>query len=72
MHLQFERVKGYKSYGDAVKRGMEVKAARPDLDYRWVVIALPSGRFTPMVICNNNIPGGPGNFLGERNVCIAN
>lgn len=72
MHCTFENVKGYATYAAAQKRGEEVEAARPGLNYRWVVIALPSGRFTPMVICNNNVPGGPGNFIGERNVCIVN
>jgi len=69
--LAFE-VAGYATYAAAERRGLEVAAARPDLDYRWVVIALPSGRFTPLVIINHNLPGGPGMFLGERNLCMAN
>ena len=72
MHVKFENVFGYATYAAAQKRGEEVEAARKDLSYRWVVIALPNGRFTPMVIVNNNVPGGPGNFIGERNVCMAN
>jgi hypothetical protein len=72
MHLPFKDVKGYATYAAAKKRGDEIEAKNSDLDYRWVVIALPDGRFTPMVICNNNVPGGPGNFVGERNVCVAN
>jgi hypothetical protein len=72
MHCQFEKVKGYATYEAAAKRGFEVASKRTDLTYRWVVIALPSGRFAPLVILNNNIPGGPGNFIGERNVCMAN
>jgi hypothetical protein len=72
MHVQFENVKGYATYAAAQKRGQEVEAARKDVEYRWVVIALPSGRFAPLVILNNSIPGGPGMFLGERNVCMAN
>lgn len=75
-HLKFENVKGYKTYEAAQKRGEEVAAARAAMDprahYRWVVIALPSGRFTPMAIINNTVPGGPGAFLGERNFCMAN
>lgn len=72
MQAKFDRVKGYATYAAAQKRGEEVEAARKDVDYRWVVISLPSGRFAPMVIINNSIPGGPGMFLGERNVCMAN
>lgn len=70
-HLKFENVKGYATYAAAQKRGEEV-AKKRNVDYRWVVIALPSGRFTPMAIINNSIPGGPGMFLGERNFCMAN
>jgi hypothetical protein len=70
---QFENVKGYASYANAQKRGEQVAARMPsDVSYRWVVIALPSGRFTPMVVCNNQVPGGPGLFLGDANVCIIN
>lgn len=69
---KFENVKGYATYANAQKRGEQIAAARSDIDYRWVVIALPSGRFTPMVILNNNVPGGPGMFLGEVNVCLTN
>lgn len=74
---QFENVKGYATYAAAQKRGEEVEAKRAFLkdegrDYRWVVIALPSGRFTPMAIINNTVPGGPGMFLGERNLCMIN
>jgi hypothetical protein len=72
MHCKFEEVKGYATYAAAQKRGEEVEATRSGVDYRWVVIALPNGRFTPMVVCNNNVPGGPGMFLGERNLCITN
>jgi hypothetical protein len=71
-HVKFENVRGYATYENAAKRGQAIADARPDLDYRWVVIALPNGRFTPMVVCNNNVPGGPGNFIGEVNVCIIN
>lgn len=72
VHAKFENVKGYATYENAAKRGAEVAAKRADINYRWVVIALPNGRFTPCVICNNNVPGGPGNFIGEVNVCIIN
>lgn len=71
-HLTFENVKGYATYEAARKRGEEVAAARSTTEYRWVVIALPSGRFAPMVIINNSVPSGPGMFLGERNLCMAN
>ena len=69
-HLSFEAVKGYATYANAQKRGEEVAAKFSDLDYRWVVIALPSGRYTPMVICNDKI--NPGWFIGMANICIAN
>lgn len=71
-HLTFERVRGYSTYERARRRGEEVAAARPDVDYRWVVIALPNGRFTPMAIISDSVPGGPGMFLGENNFCMAN
>lgn len=71
-YASFQNVEGYKTYANAAKRGEEVAAARSDLDYRWVVIALPNGRFAPMVILNNGVQGGPGRFLGERNLCLAN
>ena len=71
-HLSFKDVKGYATYENAVKRGQEIADARSDVEYRWVVIALPNGRFTPMAIINNSVPGGPGMFLGERNFCMAN
>lgn len=73
MHLKFENVEGYKTYAGAQKRGEELAARIGEAaEYRWVVIALPNGRFTPMVLCNNSIPTGPGMFLGERNICVAN
>lgn len=72
MQCKFERIVGYATYEAAQKRGEEVAAERSGIDYRWVVIALPTGRFAPLVILNNNVPGGPGMFLGERNVCVAN
>lgn len=71
-HLKFENVEGYKTYANAQKRGEEIAAARADVSFRWVVIALPNGRFTPMVIIGDHVPGGPGMFIGERNVCMAN
>ena len=71
-HLTFEGVKGYATYEGARKRGQEVADARADISYRWVVIALPSGRFAPMAILGDHVPGGPGMFIGERNFCIAN
>jgi hypothetical protein len=71
-HLTFENVKGYATYDAARKRGEEVAAKRGDVEARWVIIALPNGRCTPMVVLNNSVPGGPGMFLGERNLCMAN
>lgn len=75
MHAKFEGVKGYASYERAKLRGEVLEAqfkGTAEFEYRWVVIALPSGRFTPCVILNNSIPGGPGMFLGENNVCVIN
>ena len=71
-HIKFEGVKGYATYANAEKRGQQIADARKDIDYRWVVICLPNGRFAPMVLLNNNIPGGPGMFIHEVNVCLAN
>lgn len=70
--VAFHEVKGYKSYETAQKRGEEIARNRSDVSYRWCVIALPNGRFAPLVIVNDKVPGGPGLFLGERNVCITN
>lgn len=71
-HLQFETIHGYKTYEAAAKRGQEIADRCNGVEYRWVVIALPNGRFAPMAIINNSVPGGPGMFLGERNFCMAN
>jgi len=70
--VKFEQVRGYATYAKAQARGEEIAARRPDIAYRWVVIALPTGRFAPMVIVNTGIHGGPGPFLGELNCCLAN
>lgn len=77
MQIKFDQVKGYATYANAVKRGEEVaKMVQPSMRernvIRWVVIALPSGRFVPSFIINNNVPGGPGMFLGLTNVCCMN
>ena len=72
MQCTFDGVKGYATYAAAVKRGEEVAAQRSEVDYRWVVIALPTGRFAPMAIINSKVPTGPGMFIGERNFCMAN
>jgi hypothetical protein len=73
-HLNFPGVNGYASIENAERRGMEIerKYSGPNVQFRWVVIALENGRFAPMIILNNSVPGGPGMFLGERNVCLAN
>lgn len=69
----FSRVEGYATYDNARKRGEFVASQMPsDVSYRWSVIALPSGRFAPMIILNNTIPGGPGMFLHYKNVCLSN
>lgn len=72
MQAKFEGVKGYATYAAAQKRGEEVEDSRRGVEYRWVVIALPNGRFAPMAIINNSVPTGPGMFLNERNFCMAN
>lgn len=71
MQFKFENVKGYATYENAVKRGIELVEKNRSLDFNWVVIALPNGRFAPLVMCGK-IPGGPGNFIGEANVCVTN
>jgi hypothetical protein len=74
MHLNFPGVKGYATVENAEKRGKEIEAkySGPDVNFRWVVIVLENGRFAPMIILNNSVPCGPGMFLGERNLCMAN
>jgi hypothetical protein len=72
MHLNFKGVEGYASAERAAKRGAEIEAKYSGVEFRWSVIVLENGRFAPMILLNNNIPGGPGMFLGERNVCLAN
>jgi hypothetical protein len=73
-YLSFPGVKGYATAANAEKRGREIeqKYSAPDVNFRWVVIVLKNGRFAPMIILNNSVPGGPGMFLGELNVCLAN
>lgn len=77
-HAQFEEVRGYATYANAQKRGEEVAArlttygANTPMVCRWVVVALPTGRFAPCFIVNNTVPGGPGFFIGERNVLVIN
>jgi hypothetical protein len=68
----FDEVKGYATRERAVKRGEEVAGALSDLSFQWVVVALPNGRFAPCVVVNSTVPGGPGRFLGLRNVCLVN
>ena len=68
----FEGVKGYATHAAAQKRGEEIARNRSNVAYRWAVIVLANGRFAPLVIINDSVPGGPGMFLGERNVCITN
>jgi hypothetical protein len=73
-HLKFPGVKGYATVANAEKRGREIerKYLATDVNFRWVVIVLENGRFAPMIILNNSVPGGPGMFLGEVNLCLAN
>lgn len=72
----FSEVKGYATYERAHKRGLEVqekfKNYYEQAAYRWLVIALPNGRFAPCIVINNNIPGGPGLFMSLTNVCLVN
>lgn len=68
MHfLPFNDVHGYSTYERAKRRGEELDSDHPT---RWVVIALPNGRFTPMVIANDGAEVSY--FIHQRNVCIAN
>jgi len=56
MQLKFENVKGYKTYENAVKRGQQLEDDLKDAcSFRWVVISLPNGRFTPMVLANDSV-----------------
>lgn len=68
-HLKFENVKGYATYANAQKAA-EKQFGGYSEDFRWVVIALPSGRFAPLVIINDHT--NPGHFISLNNVCLAN
>jgi hypothetical protein len=68
--VAFDGVKGYKTYENAVKRGQEISSKYGDVGYRWVVISLPNGRFTPCVIANERTQ--PCWFASEKNICIVN
>ena len=73
MQAKFDKVVGYATYEKAQARGQQVAdRIGSAADYRWVVIALPNGRFAPMAVVNQIVPGGPGLFLGETNFCICN
>jgi hypothetical protein len=67
---QFNDTEGYKTYANAQKRGEEIAAKWKGEEFRWVVIALPNGRFAPCIVYNGNLPIGP--LLGLRNVCHVN
>ncbi len=74
----FEGVKGYASYANAEKRGLEIAKsldAAIENDHKsyfsWMVVAMPTGRFLPVFACNN-LPGGPGMLLGSTNVGVIN
>jgi hypothetical protein len=76
--ITFEGVKGYANYANAEKRGEAVAASlanaikdQPKCYFRWMVVAMPTGRFLPVFSCNN-LPGGPGMLLGEANVGLIN
>lgn len=70
--LTFDGVKGYASRQFAQARGQKLEKDFASVEFRWVIITLPSGRYAPMIILNDSIPGGPGMFLGQTNVCMAN
>lgn len=69
-HASFDGVRGYATYERARKRGEEIAARVSDWNYRWVVIALPNGRFAPCVIYNEGLDIGA--FIGISNVCSVN
>jgi hypothetical protein len=76
-HITFDGVKGYATYANAEKRGLEVAAKATKWQgndkgyFRWMVVALPTGRFVPVFSCSN-FPCGPMFFLSLTNVCTIN
>jgi hypothetical protein len=71
--VKFEGIEGYATPERAEKRGQEVASQLPkEHPIRWLVIVLANGRFAPCFVVNGVYPGGPGMFLGLRNVCVVN
>lgn len=71
MHLKFDEVKGYATYENARKRGEALESELKGIcSFRWVVVALPSGRFAPMVIANDSV--SPAWVIHNANCCIGN
>ena len=70
--ITFKNVKGYATYERAKKRGEEFAATLPRdcADTRWVVVALPNGRFTPSFIVSGTF--NPGYVIDAVNVCCMN
>ena len=70
--LDYQGVKGYVSYANAVKRGQEIEGILKleDASVRWVVIALENGRFVPSFLYNNNSRYNPGWVVHQTNVCV--
>lgn len=75
--ISFEAVKGYKTYANAQKRGVEVAemvrnwvGEKDAWRVRFVVIAKEDGRFLPAFIVGDVI--SPGFFISLTNVCCFN
>lgn len=78
MQITYDNVKGYATYANAQKRGAEVASRLEQYCgkgnewwVRWLVVALPNGRFAPAFNVSQ-VPGGPGPLLSEVNVCTFN
>lgn len=73
MHIKFEGVKGYATYGNAAKRGNDIAEAVAKHDKngaRFVVIALPNGRYAPCFMVYGD--KRPEYYMHQTNVCLAN
>lgn len=73
-HVAFEECKGYATYETARKHAEKILAnCGCDSAVRYLIVALPSGRFMPVVVYNNenghqlNIP-----YLANKNIGIIN
>lgn len=77
-YISFPEVHGYATFERALKRGQEIADRLDGIPcgngsghVSWMVVPGKPGRWVPAFNCNN-IPGGPGILLNEKNVCTFN